>query len=474
MMETKDVETQVPVTIVTGFLGSGKTTLLNYILTEQHGKRIAVVENEFADDIGIESLILKNGVGGDVADGFYELQNGCLCCTVKDSLVETLEKMMTMKERFDYVLIETSGMANPGPVAATFWSDLGDITAKMQLDGIITVADAWHIERHLADYRADGSINEAAQQIACADVVLLNKVDQLQGAENCDVGSAMVSGTGIESLDRIFKKIRNMNSTTTVIPTVRCRVDLDQILNVRAFDPQRLLNLDAFHDGDGTGSDPIVLTKEHSHDSTITTVVLRAKRPIVYDNFRTWIAEILWQELDAEATQVPSARQPVPALLDSDDEQMPDFLVESLEASQENAADDGLEKKESPKLASTPLILRGKGVLCVASMDGVEPLGAKDNLLQTEVPKVFYLKSKYLFQSVVEQFDLLAITGAQAEWSEDDLLSVPKCAESCSHDHSTHKVGETVQLDYPVSKLVLIGRHLNVRKLQEEFESCCC
>lgn len=125
-------------------------------------------------------------------------------------------------------------------------------------------------------------------------------------------------------------------------------------------------------------------------------------------------------------------------------------------------------------MASTPLILRGKGVLCVASMDGVEPLGAKDNLLQTEVPKVFYLKSKYLFQSVVEQFDLLAITGAQAEWSEDDLLSVPKCAESCSHDHSTHKVGETVQLDYPVSKLVLIGRHLNVRKLQEEFESCCC
>ncbi len=116
-------ESKIPITIITGFLGSGKTTLLNYILKEKHGKRIAVIENEFGEEIGIESLIARDGNDGEVFEEFFELGNGCICCSVKGELVVTVEKLLKRKDKFDYILIETTGLANPGPLAATFWLD---------------------------------------------------------------------------------------------------------------------------------------------------------------------------------------------------------------------------------------------------------------------------------------------------------------------------------------------------------------
>ena len=132
---------KVPVTILTGFLGSGKTTLLNYILSANHGKRIAVIENEFSGGLGIEGMIAKSGLDGGNLEGFFELNNGCICCTVKEDLLTTLEQLVIHKDRFDYIIIETTGVANPGPVITTFWSD-DALESSLKLDGVVCIVDS--------------------------------------------------------------------------------------------------------------------------------------------------------------------------------------------------------------------------------------------------------------------------------------------------------------------------------------------
>src|ERR687887_554489 len=154
---------RTPVTVLTGFLGAGKTTLLNRILTENHGKRIAVIENEFGE-VGVDQALV---IGAD--EEIFEMNNGCICCTVRGDLIRILGSLMKRRDRFDYVLIETTGMADPGPVAQTFFVD-DEIRSRTKLDGLVTLVDARHVHQHW-------ETNEVQEQIAFADVIMLNKTD---------------------------------------------------------------------------------------------------------------------------------------------------------------------------------------------------------------------------------------------------------------------------------------------------------
>jgi len=284
----------VPVTIVTGFLGAGKSTLLNYILTERHGLRIAVIENEFSEDVGIESLILKNGLGGKGSEDFFELSNGCLCCTMRDDLVATLDRLMAQRHRFDYVLIETSGLADPGPVAAAFWADSGE---SLVLDGIVCVADGGRIAGQVGEARAPGTVNEAARQVAYADVVLLNKEDTL-------APEALAGARGCVGV---------INAAAKILTATRCRVDLAELLHLGALSPLRaqLGGLEAAlpqvgggstscsssccSPSSGSGCTAPHHTHQHAHDSGISTVLLRCGA-VSREAFRLWVASLLWVE----------------------------------------------------------------------------------------------------------------------------------------------------------------------------------
>eukprot|EP00878_Enallax_costatus_P030930 GHUV01033745.1.p1 GENE.GHUV01033745.1~~GHUV01033745.1.p1 ORF type:complete len:209 (+),score=29.59 GHUV01033745.1:656-1282(+) len=170
----------VPVTLITGYLGSGKTTLVRYILQERHGYRIAVILNEFGGETGLESAFIQNEQGSRAnVPQWVELANGCLCCSVKAEFVQALEGLLQTGSRhegkFDYILVETTGLANPGPIMSELWTD-EELEAAVVLDGVVTVVDGRNIGRQLAEQRAGGAANEAQLQVALADVILLNKV----------------------------------------------------------------------------------------------------------------------------------------------------------------------------------------------------------------------------------------------------------------------------------------------------------
>jgi G3E family GTPase len=198
---------KIPVTILTGFLGSGKTTLLNHILQGNHGKKIAVIENEFGE-IGIDNELV---IGAD--EEIFEMNNGCICCTVRGDLIRILTRLTKRKDKLDMILVETTGMANPAPVAQTFWVD-ADLKEQFSLDAIVTIIDAKHVHLHMNDS------SECKEQIAFADVVLLNKQDLVSEEES----------------QQIHSKIRSMNSMCEIYPTTNSLIDLDKILNIHAFD----------------------------------------------------------------------------------------------------------------------------------------------------------------------------------------------------------------------------------------------
>jgi G3E family GTPase len=205
---------KVPVTVLTGFLGSGKTTLLNRILTEHHGERIAVVENEFGE-VGIDHELV---IGAE--EEIFEMNNGCLCCTVRGDLIRILGSLMRRRDKFDRIMIETTGMADPGPVAQTFFMD-DEIGAQLKLDSVITLVDMKHVEQHIDESE------ECQAQIAFADVLLLNKSDLVD----------------IQEFERIEARLRAMNATAKRLRSVRGEVALGELLDLDAFAVERALEV---------------------------------------------------------------------------------------------------------------------------------------------------------------------------------------------------------------------------------------
>lgn len=218
---------KIPVTVLTGYLGAGKTTLLNRILTEPHGKKFAVIVNEFGE-IGIDNDLI---VGAD--EEVFEMNNGCICCTVRGDLIRIIEGLMKRKGRFDAIIVETTGLADPAPVAQTFFVDQ-EVGEKTRLDAVVTVADAKWLKDRLKD------APEAKNQIAFADVILLNKTDLVSPAE----------------LREVEARIRAINPYATLHKTQKCNVPLDAVLNRGAFDLERILEIE-----------PAFLeTGDHDHD----------------------------------------------------------------------------------------------------------------------------------------------------------------------------------------------------------------
>ena len=207
--------TKIPVTVLTGYLGAGKTTLLNRILSEQHGQRYAVIVNEFGE-IGIDNDLV---VGAD--EEVFEMNNGCICCTVRGDLIRIVEGLMKRKGQFDAIIVETTGLADPAPVAQTFFVD-EDVQERARLDAVVTVADAKWLSDRLKD------APEAKNQIAFADVIILNKTDLVNAAELAEVEG----------------RIRAINPYAKLHKTTRCQVPLDAVLGRNAFDLERILEIE--------------------------------------------------------------------------------------------------------------------------------------------------------------------------------------------------------------------------------------
>jgi G3E family GTPase len=273
---------KIPVTVLTGYLGAGKTTLLNRILSEPHGKKYAVIVNEFGE-IGIDNELIVNA-----DEEVFEMNNGCICCTVRGDLVRIIDGLMRRKGKFDAIIVETTGLADPAPVAQTFFMDEA-VGAKTKLDAVVTVADALWLKDRLKD------APEAKNQIAFADVILINKADLVSPAD----------------LDELEARIRAINPYAKVHRTERANVALDEVLRRNAFDLDRILDIEPDfltaeeehlhehehghnhgHDHDHQHGHGL----KHYHDEDMQSVAIKTDKPLNPDKFFPWVQDLVATE----------------------------------------------------------------------------------------------------------------------------------------------------------------------------------
>jgi G3E family GTPase len=245
----------IPVTVLTGYLGAGKTTLLNRILTEQHGKKFAVVINEFGE-LGVDNDLVV-----DTDEEVFEMNNGCICCTVRGDLIRIINGLMKRRGRFDGIIVETTGLADPAPVAQTFFAD-EDVKRATKLDAIVTVVDAKNLPARLADSK------EAGEQIAFADIILVNKMDLVTEAEAVEVE----------------RRIRAINPYAEIRRSTKSAVPIEAVIGRDAFSLERILE---------RAPDFLSGEDEHEHDSEVNSVSFEVAAPIDAEKFNAWITQLL-------------------------------------------------------------------------------------------------------------------------------------------------------------------------------------
>jgi len=258
---------QVPVTVLTGFLGSGKTTLLNWILTANHGKRIAVIENEFGE-VGVDDALVKKKFETD--EQVFEMNNGCVCCTVRGDLIKVLAKLAARKTPLDAIILETTGLADPCPVAQTFFTDT-QVKSFAKLDAVITVVDAKFILMHLDEEKPQGVENEAYEQVCFADRLLLNKIDLVTDEEK----------------EKVKERLKSINKTATIVETQLSTkpVDMKHIMGIDAFSLEHVLK----------NVDPDFLNEDekHEHDERISSIGFKFEGDVDGDKLNKWLGTFL-------------------------------------------------------------------------------------------------------------------------------------------------------------------------------------
>ena len=448
----------VPVTILTGFLGSGKTTLINYILkSPNHGKKIAVIENEYSgasaaasssssaaafaalgsrsaaekEGLNIETMIARDGSDNSNLTDLIELPNGCLCCTVKDSLVDTLETLLDKKKELDYIMIECSGMANPGPIASVFWLD-DALESRLRLDGIVACVDARNLDMQLRETTSsihrkllidkDPSMNhtsnggtttggdEAAQQIAFADRIILNKIDLLEGKKD-------------GKIQNVIDQIRAINSTAPIKVTTHSQIDdLNWVLDTKCFDVERAQGVEksfelVVQEFCLPCAVPPPIVDGHTHTNSISTVAFIEKGSVDLKMMNTWLASILWPDQDKADSMLKSQ-------------------LEELERLNQITTPEMMEQKRDHELLSQMHIFRIKGILSIKHDEAIDDTEFIDKTSNLD-------KRKYIVQAVNDLWEINP-TDSEKWTSEQDRIC----------------------------KLVVIGRNLNNAQLLAGFREC--